>query len=354
MADDHAAAHRLVSGWLDDPRTDRGVRFLGDDGQWQRLSYAELADLSLRAGAALADSGVRRGDVVPLALPNGIDLVVENTVANLELILERGGMPGLPAVSNGNRWDLIGKIIAYGRKDLFAGPVWQAIHNYSRNRPLDYPYDIGNQEGAAYTYRFYQVVADESWGENAWRGVSAPGYLFIHCFWILGRNKGKGYGTKLLNACLRDARASGYFGVAVLTSYEHWLPNKRIFERMGFEQVDSAPPAFELYAKRFSREAQPAHIQSGWKKADGLPKGLTLLESDQCPYIHVTAESLGGIGQELGVPVQVIRIETAKQAQQSVCPYGVTGVYFNGKLVSYHPIGPKDLLAAVKSLQAKA
>ncbi len=78
---------------------------------------------------------------------NGIDLVVENTVANLELILERGGMPGIPAVSNGSRWDLVGKIIAYGRKDLFAGPVWQAIHNYSRNRPLDYPYDIGNQEG---------------------------------------------------------------------------------------------------------------------------------------------------------------------------------------------------------------
>lgn len=103
---------------------------------------------------------------------NGIDLVVENTVANLELILERGGMPGIPAVSNGSRWDLIGKIIAYGRKDLFAGPVWQAIHNYSRNRPLDYPYDIGNQEGAAYTYRFYQVLADEAWGENAWRGRS--------------------------------------------------------------------------------------------------------------------------------------------------------------------------------------
>lgn len=103
---------------------------------------------------------------------NGIDLVVENTVANLELILERGGMPGLPAVSNGSRWDLVGKIVAYGRKDLFAGPVWQALHNYSRNRPLDYPYDIGNQEGAAYTHRFYQVLADEAWGESAWRGRS--------------------------------------------------------------------------------------------------------------------------------------------------------------------------------------
>lgn len=103
---------------------------------------------------------------------NGIALVVENTIANLEIILERGGMPAIPAVANGSRWDLVGKIIAAGRKDLFAGPVWQAIHNYSRNRPLDYPYDIGNQEGAAYTYRFYQTVEGETWEENAWRGRS--------------------------------------------------------------------------------------------------------------------------------------------------------------------------------------
>jgi len=101
---------------------------------------------------------------------NGLNLVVENTIANLEIILERGGMPAVPAVSSGSRWDLVGKIVAFGRKDLFAGPVWQAIHNYSRNRPLDYPYDIGNQEGAAYTYRFYQVVNEEVWQENAWRG----------------------------------------------------------------------------------------------------------------------------------------------------------------------------------------
>lgn len=103
---------------------------------------------------------------------NAIGLVVENSIANLEIILERGGMPAIPAVANGSRWDLVGKIVAAGRKDLFAGPVWQAIHNYARNRPLDYPYDIGNQEGGAYTYRFYQTIEEETWGENAWRGRS--------------------------------------------------------------------------------------------------------------------------------------------------------------------------------------
>ena len=101
---------------------------------------------------------------------NAIELAVENIITNLDTILERGGMPAIPALSNGSRWDLVGKIVSRGRKDIFNGPVWQALHNYSRNRPLDYPYDIGNQEGASYTLRFYQTLADETWGEDAWRG----------------------------------------------------------------------------------------------------------------------------------------------------------------------------------------
>jgi hypothetical protein len=110
-----------------------------------------------------------KGGRVPV---NGLDLVVENTIANLEAILERGGMPALPALSNGSKWDLTGKIVAAGRRDLLDGPVWQAVHNYSRNRPLDYPYDIGNQEGAAFTERFFQALAAEPWGADAWRGRS--------------------------------------------------------------------------------------------------------------------------------------------------------------------------------------
>lgn len=110
-----------------------------------------------------------KGGRVPV---NGIELTVESTIANLEIILERGGMPAIPALANGSRWDLVGRIVAAGRKDLFAGPVWQAVHNFARNRPLDYPYDIGNQEGAAFTDRFYRVLAAESWGEDAWRGRS--------------------------------------------------------------------------------------------------------------------------------------------------------------------------------------
>ncbi|WP_159073558.1 AMP-binding protein [Streptomyces sp. RTd22] len=69
--------HDRVFGWLDDPSDERGMRFRLDDGSWQRLTYRELAQRTLGAGAALADAGVRPGDVVPLVLPGGEDFVTQ-------------------------------------------------------------------------------------------------------------------------------------------------------------------------------------------------------------------------------------------------------------------------------------
>ena len=143
-----------------------------------RLGVKELVliDALIRAGVRYFEFNNEpdvdaewKGGRVPV---NGIELTVESTIANVEIILERGGMPAIPSLANGSRWDLVGRIVAAGRRDLFDGPVWQAVHNFSRNRPLDYPYDIGNQEGAAFTDRFYRVLAAESWGEDAWRGRS--------------------------------------------------------------------------------------------------------------------------------------------------------------------------------------
>ncbi len=143
-----------------------------------RLGVKELVhlDAMIRAGVRYIEFNNEpdvdaewKGGRVPV---NGLDLTVENTIANLELVLERGGMPAIPALSNGSRWDLVGRIVAAGRRDLLDGPVWQAVHNYAGNRPLDYPYDIGNQEGGAYTERFYRAIGAEAWGEDAWRGRS--------------------------------------------------------------------------------------------------------------------------------------------------------------------------------------
>lgn len=64
-------------------------------------------------------------------------------------------------------------------------------------------------------------------GEYAWRAVEAEGYLFIHCLWVVGQSKGKGYAGLLLKECLADAKRLGFKGVAVLASDGNWLTGKR-------------------------------------------------------------------------------------------------------------------------------
>lgn len=53
-------------------------------------------------------------------------------------------------------------------------------------------------------------------GEYAWRAVNAAGYMFIHCLWVVGKSKGKGYSRKLLELCEQDAHESSMNGVAWL------------------------------------------------------------------------------------------------------------------------------------------
>lgn len=104
--------------------------------------------------------------------PDALGIVARNAIVDMEALLALGGYPGIPALAPGAKWDIVGEICQLGRRDLLREPVWQAIHNYSLNHPLDYPYDAGNQQGAAYTREFYDRLALEKWDGDAWGGRS--------------------------------------------------------------------------------------------------------------------------------------------------------------------------------------
>jgi hypothetical protein len=110
-----------------------------------------------------------RNGVVP---PDAMTIVARNAIVDMEALLKLGAYPGLPALAVGTKWDLVGEICRLGRRDLLAEPVWQALHNYSLNHPLDYPLDRANQEGAAVAQDLYDRLAMESWGGDAWGGWS--------------------------------------------------------------------------------------------------------------------------------------------------------------------------------------
>ena len=64
-------AARTLLGWLDDPATDRGIRFARPGDEWEFWSYQRLAELSRRVARGLVEAGVTRGDVVSVVQRSG-------------------------------------------------------------------------------------------------------------------------------------------------------------------------------------------------------------------------------------------------------------------------------------------
>ena len=181
-------------------------------------------------------------------------------------------------------------------------------------------------------------------GEFAWRAVEAPNYLLIHCIWVVGKGKKKGYGSRLLDECVEDAREMRKHGVAMVTSSRHWLAGKKLFLKNGFEVVDQAPPSFELLVKRFGDDAPlPAFPQDWDQRANRYGAGLTVIHADQCPYINDAVKQYMELAEERGAEVRVIKLTSSREVQDAApSAYGVFNVVYDGRLVTYHYMGKKE------------
>jgi L-amino acid N-acyltransferase YncA len=181
-------------------------------------------------------------------------------------------------------------------------------------------------------------------GEYTWRAVQAAGYMVIHCTWVVGSGKGKGYGSRLLEQVMSEAETLGMYGVAVVSSASTWLAKKGFFLRDGFKVVDQAPPSFELLVKRFGQAALPSFPKDWASRLKRLPHGLVVYHSGQCPYHAMIVSSLTNTAVQMGIPMQTVELKTSQEARTlSPSAYGVFGVVYNGQLLSYHPIGGKAL-----------
>lgn len=77
-----------LTGWLDDPATERGIRFADRGGDWDFWSYPRLADRTHRVAGGLVAAGLRRNDVVAIVQTSGPDFVTA-----LFGVLAAGGTP---------------------------------------------------------------------------------------------------------------------------------------------------------------------------------------------------------------------------------------------------------------------
>jgi len=178
-------------------------------------------------------------------------------------------------------------------------------------------------------------------GEHAWRGVEARGYLVIHCVWIhIKQLQGKGLASLMVEACVEDARTAGMDGVAVVTRGQPWLAGPALYLANGFTVAASAPPDYLLLVRKLNPAAKDPAFKGGWeRKLQRYRRGLTIIRSDQCPYIAKFAGEIVETAEaEYGIKPRIVELRTAREAQDAPTPYAVFAVIHNGRVLADHQI----------------
>lgn len=188
-------------------------------------------------------------------------------------------------------------------------------------------------------------------GEYTWRPIEAPGYLTIHCIMIYRKKyKEAGYGSLLLNECLKDAKQRKVNGVAVVTSGGTWMAGSGLFLKHGFESVDTAPPSFDLMVKKMRTGPVPRFRGEWEEKARQCGKGLVIIRSDQCPCIAKFAGEITEAAGALGMSVRVKELKTCRQAQSVPSAYGIFNLVYDGRLIADHPVSKTRFMNIMKQV----
>lgn len=172
--------------------------------------------------------------------------------------------------------------------------------------------------------------------ETAWVPVEGDNYLYIHCLWVAGSFKGKGYGHELLSYCLDDARARGKSGVCVISTQKKtpYLSDKKFLTKYGFVVADTAPGGYELLALSFDgtspRFAQCAKAQTVEHEE------LTIYYGVQCPYIPNCVQEVKAYCEANGIPLRLIAVDTLEKAKTVPCVFNNWAVFDKGRFVTTH------------------
>ncbi len=178
-------------------------------------------------------------------------------------------------------------------------------------------------------------------GDRAWRGVEASGYMFIHCIFNFYREyQHRGFGARMIEACLEHAAKLGMDGVAVVVREQPWLVGADLFLANGFEVVDSAPPDYQLLVRKLNPSAPNPEFKQGWEaKLKKYRRGLTLILSDQCPHIaKFAAEIIESAKREYHLKPRIVRLRSAREAQNAPTPYAVFALIYKGRILADHQI----------------
>lgn len=175
-------------------------------------------------------------------------------------------------------------------------------------------------------------------GEYAHRPVAADNFMFIHCLFVGYKKEYKehGYGSRLIESCIKDAEKLKMDGVAVVTRKGSFMAKKDIFVRNGFAVFDQRKPDFELLGLQFRATSHsPGFLENSLQD---YIDGLYILRSPQCPYTEKNVLAMVETAENMGFNPRVVELSGHEAAQLNPSPFGTFALIYNGELLSHHPI----------------
>lgn len=167
--------------------------------------------------------------------------------------------------------------------------------------------------------------------ETAWVPVIGENYYYIYCLWVTGGDKGKGYGTSLMEYCIADAREKGKSGICMLGAkkQKHWLSDQSFAKKFGFQVVDTTGDGYELLALSF--DGTTPQFSQRVKSGEIESRELTIYYDMQCPFVDQNIEMIRRYCQMNGVPASFIQVDTLQKAKELPCVFNNWGVFYKGK-----------------------
>ena len=179
--------------------------------------------------------------------------------------------------------------------------------------------------------------------ETAWVPVLGDKFYYIYCLWVSGEFKGKGYGKRLMEYCIADAKAKGKSGICMLGAKKQkaWLSDQAFAKKYGFQVVDETAGGYELLALSF--DGTVPQFAPNAKKEEIPEKTLTVYYDRQCPYIVQTLEKLKSHCETADIPADFIEVDTLEKAKNLPCVFNNWAVFHNGKFVTVNLLDPASL-----------
>jgi len=180
--------------------------------------------------------------------------------------------------------------------------------------------------------------------EKAWAPIVAPGYMFIHCFWVSGKFKNKGMGKRLFEECLKEAENMN--GIAVISSKTKrpFMSDKSFFLKQGFVCCDTANPYFELLVKPFKKDTALPYFTAKAKNGQCANKnGISVFYSPACPFNDYYVQTvLADLAKKHNIAFQSFRIDSLEKAQNHIVPHTLYSVFYNGEFISHQILSEKS------------